>query len=62
MSQQKVFRLAKKGAGYNALEEKTEAIPKVKPHEVLIKVHATTLNYRDLVRQREQIVLAGVNY
>ena len=49
MSQQKVFRLPSKGAGYQALEEKSEPIPKVKPHEVLIKVHATTLNYRDLV-------------
>ena len=38
-----------KGAGYNALQEKSESIPKVKPHEVLLKVHATTLNFRDLV-------------
>ena len=49
MSQQKVFRLASKGAGYNALEEKSETIPKAAPHEVLLQVHATTLNYRDLV-------------
>ena len=49
MSEQKSFRLPSKGAGYEALEEKSEPVPKVKPHEVLIKVHATTLNYRDLV-------------
>ena len=49
MSQQKVFRLPSKGAGYQALEEKSESIPKVQPHEVLIKIRATTLNYRDLV-------------
>lgn len=39
MSQQKVLRLPSKGAGYEALEEKSEDIPKVQPHEVLIKVH-----------------------
>ena len=48
MSQQKVFRLPSKGAGYEALEEQTESISKVSPHEVLLKIHATTLNYRDL--------------
>ena len=49
MSQQKVFRLPSKGAGYEALEEKTEDLPTVAAHEVLLKIHATTLNYRDLV-------------
>ena len=49
MSQQKVFRLPSKGAGYEAIKESSEPIPKPQPHEVLIKVHATTLNYRDLV-------------
>jgi len=49
MVKQKVFRLPSKGAGYEAIEEKSEDIPAVQPHEVLIKVHATTLNYRDLV-------------
>lgn len=49
MSQQRVFRLPSKGSGYQSLEEKSEAIPKVQPHEVLIQIHATTLNYRDLV-------------
>lgn len=48
MSEHKVFRLPSKGVGYHALEEKTEAIPKVQTHEVLLKIHATTLNYRDL--------------
>ena len=49
MAQQKVFRLPSKGAGYEAIEETSEAIPKAAPHEVLVKIHATTLNYRDLV-------------
>ena len=49
MAQQKVFRLPSKGSGYSSIEEKSEAIPKPKPHEVLVKIHATTLNYRDLV-------------
>jgi len=49
MSQQKVFRLPSKGAGYKELEEMSEAVPSIQSHEVLLKVHATTLNYRDLV-------------
>jgi NADPH:quinone reductase-like Zn-dependent oxidoreductase len=49
MAQQKVFRLPSKGAGYEAIEETSEPIPKAAPHEVLLKIHATTLNYRDLV-------------
>lgn len=44
MPQQKTFRLACKGAGYNALQEKSEDIPKPSAHEVLLKVRATTLN------------------
>ncbi|KAK3690812.1 hypothetical protein LTR37_018940 [Vermiconidia calcicola] len=47
--QQKVFRLPSKGAGYEAIEERQEPIPQIGPHEVLLQVHATTLNYRDLV-------------
>jgi len=46
---QTVFRLPSKGAGYTAIEQHTESIPKPQPHEVLLKIHATTLNYRDLV-------------
>lgn len=49
MPQQTVFRLPSKGAGYEALKELKEDVPKPQPHEVLIKIHATTLNYRDLV-------------
>ena len=49
MAQQKVFRLPSKGAGYEAIQETSEPIPKIAPHEVLVKIHATTLNYRDLV-------------
>ena len=47
--QQKVFRLPSKGAGYNALEEKSEPIPKPAAHQVILEIHATSLNYRDLV-------------
>ncbi|KAK3706491.1 hypothetical protein LTR37_012701 [Vermiconidia calcicola] len=47
--QQKVFRLPSKGAGYQAIEERQEPITQVGPYEVLLQVHATTLNYRDLV-------------
>lgn len=49
MAQQKVFRLPSKGAGYETIKETSEPIPKPQPHEVLVKIHATTLNYRDLV-------------
>ena len=49
MPQQTVYRLPSKGAGYQALEEKTEPISSPQPHEVVLKVHAVTLNYRDLV-------------
>ena len=49
MAQQKVFRLPSKGAGYDAIKETSEPIPKIAPHEVLVKIHATTLNFRDLV-------------
>lgn len=44
MSRQKVLRLPSKGAGYEALEEKDEDIPKVQPHEVLIKVKVRFAN------------------
>lgn len=54
MLQQEVFRLPSKGAGYEALKETSKAIPKMQPYEVLIKVHATTLNYRDLVIANRQ--------
>jgi NADPH:quinone reductase-like Zn-dependent oxidoreductase len=47
MAQQTTFRLPSKGAGYEALEQKTEPIPRVQPHEILLKVHATALNFRD---------------
>ncbi|KAK3110388.1 hypothetical protein LTR53_015369 [Teratosphaeriaceae sp. CCFEE 6253] len=46
---QTIFRLPSKGAGYNAIQAHSEPIPKPRPHEILLKIHATTLNYRDLV-------------
>ena len=49
MPHQTVYRLPSKGAGYQALEEKSEPIPSAQPLEVVLKVHAVTLNYRDLV-------------
>lgn len=48
MTQQKVFRIGGKGAGYEGIQEKSEEIPRVKPHEVRLKVHGVTLNFRDL--------------
>ncbi|KAK4580457.1 hypothetical protein LTR86_000660 [Recurvomyces mirabilis] len=49
MAQQTVFRLPSKGAGYDKLSEHSEPVPKPQAHEVLLKIHATTLNYRDIV-------------
>lgn len=48
MSNQTVFRLPSKGAGYESLKQTSEAIPKPQAHEVLLEVYASTLNYRDL--------------
>lgn len=48
MSQQKVFRIPSKGAGYEALQEKTEDVPQIQPHQVLLRVQAVSLNYRDI--------------
>ena len=48
MSQQKVFRIPSKGAGYEALQEKTESIPQIEPHQVLLRVQAVSLNFRDI--------------
>lgn len=44
-----VFRLPSKGAGYESLQLVQEPIPHAKAHEVVLKIHAVTLNYRDLV-------------
>ena len=41
MSTQKVLRLPSKGAGYEAITEEAEPIPKAHSHEVVIKVHAS---------------------
>jgi len=49
MSQQTTFRLPSKGAGYEKLDQHSEPIPSPQPHEVLLKIHATSLNYRDIV-------------
>lgn len=48
-SDQRVYRLPSKGAGYQALQEESEPVPEPQPHEILLEVHATTLNYRDIV-------------
>lgn len=47
MSKHTVFRLPK-GASYKELIRQEEEIPSVSKHEVLIKVRAVTLNYRDI--------------
>lgn len=41
MSTQKVLRLPAKGAGYEAITEEAEPIPKAHSHEVVIKVQAS---------------------
>lgn len=46
--QQTVFRLPSKGSGYNSLTQSSEPIPQPAPHEVILKIHASTLNFRDL--------------
>ena len=38
--------------GFESLELKEGDVPKPGHKEVLVKVHATSLNYRDLVRAR----------
>ena len=48
MSQQTAFHLPSKGAGYQKLQQKKEAIPEIKPHDVLFRVKATSLNFRDI--------------
>ncbi|KAF2718508.1 NAD(P)-binding protein [Polychaeton citri CBS 116435] len=49
MSQtQTVFRLPSKRSGCDALKAASEPVPwHVRPHEVLLQIHTTTLNYRD---------------
>lgn len=49
MSTQITLRLSQKGAGYQSLLQHSETIPEVGPHEILLKVHGISLNYRDLV-------------
>ena len=39
---------ANKG-GFEALKSDTRPVPKVEAHEVLVKMRAVSLNYRDLV-------------
>lgn len=46
---QVVFRLPSKGSEYSSIVCNTEPIPTPQRHEVLLQIHATTLNYRDLV-------------
>lgn len=46
---QTVYRLPSKGAGYQALKRTEEPIPQPAAHEVILQIHAASLNYRDLV-------------
>jgi NADPH:quinone reductase-like Zn-dependent oxidoreductase len=43
-----VYRITEK-KGIDYLKEFQEDIPTIHEHEVLIKIHAVTLNYRDLM-------------
>lgn len=47
MPQQTTFRLPSQGAGYEALQEKTEPVAQIQPHQVFLRVQATSLNFRD---------------
>ncbi len=44
---QTVYRITEK-KGIDYLKESQEDIPSIHQHEVLIKIHAVSLNYRDL--------------
>jgi NADPH:quinone reductase-like Zn-dependent oxidoreductase len=43
-----VYRITER-KGIDYLKDFQEDIPKINQHEVLIKIHAVSLNYRDLV-------------
>jgi NADPH:quinone reductase-like Zn-dependent oxidoreductase len=45
---QTVYRITER-KGIDYLQAFQEDIPKINQHEVLIKIHAVSLNYRDLV-------------
>ncbi|KAM3072034.1 hypothetical protein ACMFMG_008496 [Clarireedia jacksonii] len=48
MSTQKVFRL-QPGDSHHSIKQHSEMIPTINSHEVLIKIRAISLNYRDLL-------------
>ncbi|EHK95984.1 NAD(P)-binding Rossmann-fold containing protein [Glarea lozoyensis ATCC 20868] len=48
MSKQIVFRLQSR-TGYQSIKQVEEAIPTIDKHEVLVKIRAVSLNYRDVV-------------
>jgi NADPH:quinone reductase-like Zn-dependent oxidoreductase len=48
MPQQTTFRLPMKGAGYQTLQQGLEDIPEIKAHEVLLRLKAASLNFRDV--------------
>lgn len=43
-----VYRLQSQ-TGHQSLKQSEEPIPKIDKHEILVKVHAVSLNYRDIV-------------
>ncbi|KAI0318968.1 NAD-P-binding protein [Amylostereum chailletii] len=47
-NKQTAFRLTKQGAGPQGILKVQNPIPKPGPHEVLVRIHAVTLNYRDV--------------
>jgi NADPH:quinone reductase-like Zn-dependent oxidoreductase len=48
MSNQLVFRLRSR-TGHQSFKQVQEAIPTIDKHEVLVKIRAVSLNYRDVV-------------
>jgi len=47
MSSQTVFRLAHRN-GFSGFQPRSEPIPEIESHELLIKVRSVTLNFRDI--------------
>ncbi|KAL0575209.1 hypothetical protein ABG067_009051, partial [Albugo candida] len=47
-TQQDVYRVTKTD-GYKSIKVFKEAVPKIESNEVLVRIRAVTLNYRDVV-------------
>lgn len=49
MAQNQVYRIPKTGLGPSGWVKSTEAAPVPKAHEVLVRIQAASLNYRDFM-------------